>query len=377
MSKLMQKLRQQPFWIALAIFVLLSVWVASGMLMAVEDDDSLARKQAKHKASPLVQVKIERTAAQQVTREIALYGRTEPDRVATLRSEVKGLVEEVFAQEGDFVKKGQKLIAIETSDLVNRLTSAKATLKQREMELEGAKSLGQQGYQSKVNLAQALANLELAAADLSTLQLALRKSQVTAPFDGVINQRYVEVGDLLKDGDEVAMLVDLDPLVISADVTETHVPKLTLGQQASGRMVSGQRLTGHVRYISSVSEIGTNTFKIEVAVPNPDYQYMAGMSTELSVPLQSTLAVRVSPSVMALDENGNLGVKTVIDEHVKFIPIDIVKSDSQGVWLAGMQPTTDVIVLGHGFVRDGDKVEVMFNAPQPNNNVQNDVQVAR
>jgi multidrug efflux system membrane fusion protein len=48
----------------------------------------------------------------------------------------------------------------------------------------------------------------------------------------------------------------------------------------------------------------------------------------------------------------------VVDEHVKFVPIDIVKSDSQGVWLSGMGQQADIITLGHGFVRDGDKVEV-------------------
>jgi multidrug efflux system membrane fusion protein len=62
---------------------------------------------------------------------------------------------------------------------------------------------------------------------------------------------------------------------------------------------------------------------------------------------------------MALDEQGNLGVKTVVDQHVKFVPIDIVKSDSQGVWLSGMGQQADIITLGHGFVRDGDKVEVV------------------
>jgi multidrug efflux system membrane fusion protein len=85
---------------------------------------------------------------------------------------------------------------------------------------------------------------------------------------------------------------------------------------------------------------------------------MAGMSTELALPLEKTWAMRISPAVMALDEQGNLGVKTVVDEHVKFVPIDIVKSDSQGVWLTGMGQQADIITLGHGFVRDGDKVEV-------------------
>jgi multidrug efflux system membrane fusion protein len=349
------KLRQQPAWIALIIFIALSLWVASGMLKAEDDQDSAGRKSNQ---VSLVKVTVEHVTADEVTREISLYGRTEPDRIATLRSEVKGLVKEVHVQEGDRVSKGQKIISLEKSEQLSRLQSAKATLKQREVELKGAQALKAQGYQSQTALAQATANLEMAKADTVSFKLAVSRSQITAPFDGIINQRFVEVGDFLKEGDNIAILVDLDPLVITANVTEMNVQALKTQQQATGRMVSGDMLQGKIRYISSISEPGTNTFKIEVEVPNPDFSRMAGMSTELALPLETTWAMRISPAVMALDEQGNLGVKTVVDEHVKFVPIDIVKSDSQGVWLSGMGQQADIITLGHGFVRDGDKVEV-------------------
>jgi multidrug efflux system membrane fusion protein len=356
MAFTINKLRQQPAWIALIIFIALCLWVASGMLKAEDDQESAGRKSAE---IPLVKVTVEHVNADEVTREISLYGRTEPDRIATLRSEVKGLVKEVHVQEGERVSKGQKIVSIEKSDLDSRLRSAKATLKQREVELKGAQSLKAQGYQSQTALAQATANLEMAKADMVSYQLSVFKSQIIAPFDGIINQRFVEVGDFLKDGDNIAILVDLDPLVITANVTEVNVHGLKTQQQATGRMVSGDLLQGKIRYISSISEPGTNTFKIEVEVPNPDFTQMAGMSTELALPLETTWAMRISPAVMALDEQGNLGVKTVVDEHVKFVPIDIVKSDSQGVWLSGMGQQADIITLGHGFVRDGDKVEVV------------------
>ena len=356
MAFTINKLRQQPAWIALIIFIALCLWVASGMLEAQNETDPA---QSKASEIPLVKVTVEHIVANEVTREISLYGRTEPDRIATLRSEVKGLVKEVHVQEGDHVTKGQKIISLEKSDVVSRLQSAKATLKQREVELKGAQSLKAQGYQSQTALAQAIANLEMAKADMVSYQLAVFKSQIIAPFDGIINERFVEVGDLLKIGDNIAILVDLDPLVITANVTEVNVQGLKIQQQAIGRMVSGDMLQGKVRYISSISEPGTNTFKIEVEVPNPDYAQMAGMSTELALPLETTWAMRISPAVMALDEQGNLGVKTVVNEHVTFVPIDIVKSDSQGVWLSGMGQQADIITLGHGFVRDGDKVEVV------------------
>jgi multidrug efflux system membrane fusion protein len=356
MAFTINKLRQQPAWIALIIFIALCLWVASGMLKAQNEDDSA---QGKRSEIPLVKVTVEHVNADEVTREINLYGRTEPDRTATLRSEVKGLVEDVHVQEGDRVSKGQKIISLENSDYVSRLKSAKATLKQREVELKGAQSLKDQGFQSQTALAQAIANLEMAKADVVSYEFVVFKSQIIAPFDGIINERFVEVGDFLKEGDNIAILVDLDPLVISANVTEVNVQGLKTQQQATGRTVSGDLLQGKVRYISSISELGTNTFKIEVEVPNSDYSQMAGMSTELALPLETTWAMRISPAVMALDEQGNLGVKIVVDEHVKFVPIDIVKSDSQGVWLSGMGQQADIITLGHGFVRDGDKVEVM------------------
>jgi multidrug efflux system membrane fusion protein len=330
------------------------------MLFANDVDDRDEHKANKHKEAPLVKVTVTRINADEVNREITLYGRTEPDRVATLRAEVKGLVDKIYVQEGEVVVKGQKILSLETGDLVNRLNSAKSTLKQREIELDGAKQLGQKGYQSQVNLVQAEANLQSALSALTSLQIAIFKSDILAPFDGIMNDRYVEVGDLLKDGDKVAILVDLDPLIITADVTESHVGDLSIGQPAHGRMASGLLLNGKIRYISSVSDIGTNTFKVEVAVPNASFQQVAGMSAELALPLEKTWAMRITPAVMALDEAGNLGVKTVVDDHVKFVPIDIVKSDSEGVWLTGLGQQANVIVFGHGFVRDGDQVEAVL-----------------
>ncbi|MFT2089903.1 efflux RND transporter periplasmic adaptor subunit [Paraglaciecola sp. 2405UD69-4] len=361
MSSKISVFKRQPAWIALIISIALCLWIGSGML-GTED-----KKPPEKKASDtaLVKVTVERMQATEVTREITLYGRTEPDRMATLRSEVQGKVNAIYVQEGQRVIKGQKLISLDTNDSTNRLAAAKSILKQREVELKAAQSLKEKGYQSQTALAQATANLEMAKADVTANELAISRAEITAPFDGVLNQRFVEVGDLLRDGDKIAEVVDLDPLVISAQVTESNIKGLKLGQAAKGRMVSGDTLQGIIRYISSVSEPGTNTFRIEVAVPNQDYQQIAGMSTELVLPLETSWAVNISPAVMALDEKGNLGVKAVVDEHVKFVPIDIVKSDSEGVWLSGLGQTADVITLGHGFVREGDKVQVEYANEKP------------
>ncbi|GEA10098.1 efflux RND transporter periplasmic adaptor subunit [Alteromonas sp. KUL49] len=357
MQSVRSRLHKQPFWIAIVIVVAIIAWVASGSnaTEASSQNSTTATQQ-----DSVAKVRIEAMQAYPVNRDVSLYGRTEPDRMTTLRAEVKGTVVEVLALEGQFVKAGQPLVKLDGNDLSQRLRSARALLAQREIELEAATSLDQQGFQSKANLAGAKANVESAKATVEGLILAIENLVISAPYDGVLNERFVEVGDLLKDGDQVATVVDLDPLVVVADVTESYIHQLSIGQMASGRMVSGDVLKGTIRYISSTSNVGTNTFKIEVSVPNSDLSYMAGMSTELSIPLEQTWAVKITPAVMALDEQGNLGVKTVVDSRVRFVPIDVVKSDSEGVWLGGLGERADIITLGHGYVRDGDIVEASY-----------------
>jgi multidrug efflux system membrane fusion protein len=353
MRSFFTRIHRQPAWIALFIVVMLTAWVGSGMLNKEAAPSSTDTKQV------LQKVRVTPMQARQVEREIKLYGRTEPDRMATLRSESNARVIEVLVERGESVSKGDLLVKLNTNDLEQRLVSAQALKKQMELELKAAKALGKKGYQSEANLAQAEANVQSAEAQVETLTLSIARTHIKAPFDGIVNERFVELGDYLREGDDIAQVVDLDPLIISADVTEADISHLALQQAAIGRVVSGQKLEGKIRYISSVSTEGTNTFPIEVAVDNSGNQYVAGMSTELSIPLDEAWAIKITPAVIALDEQGNIGVKTVEQRRVRFVPIDIVKSERDGVWLAGLGRSADVITLGQGFVRDGDEVDVV------------------
>lgn len=357
MASVVSKLRQQPAWIALIIFALLCLWLLSGMSSNAQAPTANASKSG---APPIAEVRTRLFKAENVNREVVLYGRTEPDRLASVRAEVEGKIAEVLVAEGEAVKSGQPLLKIEENDIRQQLVAAKSHLEQRNLELKGARSLGQKGYQSEVALAQAKSAVDEAEARIEQLQLRLQKTVIRAPFDGVMNKRHVELGDYVREADMLATVVDLDPLIISANVSEQHIDKISLEQRALGRMLSGQQVSGSVRYISQVSNPGTNTFPIEVAVANPDSTLRAGISTEVILPLKETLAIKITPAAMALDQQGNLGVKAVEQNVVRFVPIDIVKSDAEGVWLSGLGEQAQIITLGHGYVNHGDKVNAVM-----------------
>lgn len=164
------------------------------------------------------------------------------------------------------------------------------------------------------------------------------------------------MGDFVGVGDPIATVIDLETLVIEADVSERHIQYLKEGLQADVRTINGQHHLGTLRYIGRVSSVSTNTFPIEIEIDNRNSFIPAGISAEVQLPLNEVLAIKITAAMLALDEEGNLGVKTLQDEHVKFVPIQLVKAEEDGVWLSGLGEQADIIVLGQGFVRDGDTV---------------------
>jgi len=354
-------LAQRPYIIAAVITSILVLWMASGPSAAEQKSTLKAQVPSHDDKQVTAQVKVETRLAQDIHKSIELYGRTEPDRITTLKAEIRGKIIQVSAKRGSRVTKGQVIAKIALNDLPAQLIRSQALLTQREVEYQGAVKLNEQGYQGKVHLAQSFAALESVKAEIQRLELDIANTVIKAPFAGILNTRYVEVGDYVASGDDIAMIADLDPLIVRAHVTEQQISQLSVGQVAQATLLNGEQAQGKVRYIASVGNDSTNTFKIEVAIDNKKAQLLAGLSSELTIDLAQMSAIKISPALLALDEKGNIGVKSVKDAIVQFTPIEIIKSESDGIWLTGLGEKADIIVLGQGFVRAGDTVEAIFD----------------
>lgn len=353
-SRLHHQLSAKPWIIALSISLALILWMGSGALKA-EPEQQSAKPEV---ALPKVQVTLMRAVP--VERAITLYGRTEPNRKAELKAETAGKVVELLAKRGDYVQQGEPLVRLEMNERQQQLAQAKALYAQREIEFQGAKKLSSQGFSGKARLAEAQAQLEGAKAQVAQLELDIQNTLIKAPFTGIFNERMVEVGDYLGVGDPIAVMYDIDPIVVRADAGQQDVTLLKRGLEGTARFASGELHKGQVRYLSKVADPGTNTFRVELTLANPEHALFAGLSAELELPLTSSEAIKVTPALLSLDEEGNLGVKTVVDSRVLFNPIQLVKADKDGVWLGGFSGEVNVITLGQGFVRPGDLVDVVY-----------------
>ncbi|MEZ8144378.1 efflux transporter periplasmic adaptor subunit [Enterovibrio norvegicus FF-454] len=351
-------LSQRPWIISLVLLIILVFWVSSGSSNATTPSSEPNEVQS----APLTKVSVETFYAEPITRSISLYGRTAPDRDATISAEADGRVIKVDVRKGAAVKQGDLLVFIDKGDRAAQLARSKALLSVRQKEFNAAKSLKKKGLQGEVAYSLAEANLVEANANVENIELALSHTEVRAPFDGIVDDVMVEVGDYLGVGDPMATLIDLDPLIVTADVSEQHISQIDSSLPASIKLVNGEMKEGHLRYQSSIASPTTNTFAIELEISNPRQLLPAGISAEVDLALDLQQAVKLSASALALDEQGNLGVKTLVDDKVAFVAARVVKAEQNGVWLSGLGDQVDVITKGQGFVRDGDTVDAVHQS---------------
>lgn len=350
----------KSYLIAGAIAAAATLWVASGAIFSSDGEAELSaiEQAGLNKPEGLQRVQVMRSRAAPRVREIKVAGRTEASRQITLRAETEGVVTELVVPRGAAVKKGDALVRLAVEDRQARLKKAEAMLAKRELEFRAAENLSKKSFTSEVSLANAKAEMESARADLETAKLELARTVIRAPFDGFFNRNHVEVGDYLRVGDDVAAMVDLDPLLVIAELAELAVSDVTLGTNAKAVLIDGREVWGPVTFVSNMASPETRTFTVEVSVDNPDRTLVDGMTATLHLPAQEVMTHSVPPAALTLDDSGAVGIKIVgPDGRVSFAPVSTAAATAKDVWLVGLPSTVDIITIGQEFVTVGQKVE--------------------
>lgn len=355
--------------IAATLALLLFGWMASGYVGDKNREATApgaASEPAPPKSQPAPQMSVQVTeqVAQQVARMLTNQGQTEPERMVQIKAETGGRVEAVLAERGARLSAGDPIVRLAMNDRQAKLAKIKALIAQREQEYQAAQRLRGEGYTSETQLRQAFAALQEARADLEAIQLDIERTTVRAPFAGVLNERPVELGDYLTPGAPVATILDVDPLKVTVNVPQQHVETLRLGQPAKVKLVGGRELQGEVSFIAATSDPSTRTYRVEVSAPNPDGALPAGLSAEVALPVAMVTAHRVSPALLSSGKDGALGVKTVDQTGmVQFHPVQIVRTESDAVWVSGLPERARLITQGQAYVSPGEQVKVILAAP--------------
>jgi multidrug efflux system membrane fusion protein len=355
------KFRKHGSWLLSAgIASLVGLWLLSGQFGGSESQADPSASTAPTHKQARSSVRVRTQSAEEILRTIVVNGKTAPARVVQLSAETDGRVEFIGAARGSNIARGELIVRLDERDRSARLAQAKATVKQREVEYEAREKLKTESYVSEAQLQEAVAALEAARTELTRAQLDLTYMNVRAPFDGALQSRIVEVGDFLKRGDPIATFVDNRTIIVSANLSEFDARYVNVGDTAEARLATGGTVRGRIRYVAPVADAATRTFEVELEVDNSKGQLRAGGTAELRIPAERVLAHRVSPSLLTLDDAGNVGIKIINDAgKVEFVVADIALSSSDGVWIAGLPLSATIITVGQGFVASGSVVNAV------------------
>ena len=348
-----KNVRQKSWLISAGVVVAITLWLASGQFSA-EGDDAVVEDTATEVTTAKNAVRVRTQSAEEVMRMIVVNGKTAPARIVRLAAETDGRIVHVGADRGASLERGDIIVRLDERDRAARLAQAQATVKQREVEYEARERLKSESYVSEAQLQESLALLEMARAELTRAKLDLEYMTIRAPFAGALQARAVEVGDFVKRGDPIATYVDNRTIIVNANLSEFDARFVNVGDTAEATLATGETVRGRIRYVAPVADEGTRTFGVELEVDNKDRALRAGGTAELRIPAESVLAHRVSPSLLTLDDAGNVGVKIINHAgKVEFIAADIALSTNEGVWLAGLPETATIITVGQGYVASG------------------------
>ncbi|MFT7129603.1 MAG: multidrug efflux system membrane fusion protein [Gammaproteobacteria bacterium] len=358
----------QKYVVSLIIGALVIVWLLSGQSNKTEIEQSSSGNEKVEKVTPIVRG-IESVASFRQVR-LNVRGRTEENRKVHVRAEVAGKVVSLPVLKGAFVNTDDELcrIAIDTKD--QTLIEARANQHQAQLEYEGIRNLGKRGLLAETNVAKAKSVLESANAALGRAELQLAHTKIKSPFNGVVEEQPVELGDFMRIGDICAMVLDADPILLVGQIAEKDIGRVKLGEEVSGTLITGERLNGVIDFVSQSADNVTRSYRVEVKVANTNLSIRSGITAQLFVPLGTHQAHHISPALLVLDDSGLLGIKIVnAKTEVEFHTVEIIEEGPDGIWVTGLPNTATIIVVGQETVFAGEVVKLdvtPLNAPQKN-----------
>ncbi|WP_119167852.1 efflux RND transporter periplasmic adaptor subunit [Algihabitans albus] len=361
----------RSYLIAALLAVGVTAWIASGSLGEDRREPQITKPPVDLDAlRETTRVRVATSVATPRLIELSLTGHTEAVRAVDVKAETFGQIEELLVEKGERVAVGQLIARIDARDRQARLREAQALLRQRQIEFEAARKLNERGFRAETQLAESRATLDAAEATVEAAEVALEDLQIVAPFEGVLDDRMMDLGDYVETGDSIARVVDLDPVLVIAPANERDVRHLRVGEPGSAMLATGEEIWGRIRFVASEANSQTRTFRVELEVDNPDGQVPAGMTAIMHLPVDRIMAHQITPAILTLDDDGVLGLRTVQDNEdgepetgvVRFVPISIVEDTSEGLFVTGLPEEVTLITVGQEFVKDG---ELVIGMPDP------------
>jgi RND family efflux transporter MFP subunit len=305
-----------------------------------------------------------------------ISGSLQPVVKAELNAEVSGIVMQVLKDNGDLVKAGDVLVKLDQTTYRDKLLSAQeaersaiVTLEQSNRQLKRMQSLSkqslvtQEGLEAAENKAnQAQSDLASARARLVEARQQMEKTEVKAPFSGVVATRKVSAGDTAQVGKGLMVLIDPASIRFEGYVAADRVGQVKVGNKVTFKVngYSGQFFTGVVERINPLANESTRQVQLLVAMDLKEQSLVAGLYAEGHVEAQNSNALMVPESAL-IREGDKYFVWQFANNELKKTPVELGSKDER--WgtkevLSGVISGAQILRHPQGALTDGAKAEL-------------------
>jgi len=305
---------------------------------------------------PAVAVEVAPVEVGRLQEDVAAIGTLRSNEAVVVRPEISGRISEIDFVEGGKVAKGQLLVALDSSVYAAEVQQAKANLALAETNFNRTTELERQKFVSANARDQALNSLRVGQANLALAEARLAKTQIRAPFAGVIGIRQVSVGDYVKEGQDLVTLEDISSLKVDFRVPELRLADLKRGQavEVGSDALPGRRYLATLDAIDPLVDQNGRAVILRARLKNTDGQLRPGMFVRTRLILAERPNALTVPEEALMPVGADQYVYRVVDGKASRVRVKTgLRRDARVEITAGLQAGDLVVTAGQIKLREG------------------------
>jgi len=300
---------------------------------------------------------------------LELQGAVKTKQNVLIYPEMGGALQRVYVKEGQRVSKGQLLASIDDGGMSSQVSQLKTQAELAKTTYERQKRLWEQKIGSEIQFLQAKSSYEAIENMVSQAQSQLGKSQIRAPFSGIIDNVIKEQGTVVAPGPgaEVFRIINLSDMYITVDVPENNLSGITKGKEAKVYFpVLGDTIISKIRQTGNFINPSNRAFSVEIAVPNKKGNIKPNLSARVSLnDYSSENAILVPQGIISENANGDQYVYVAVEPNgdKAVAKRRIIKTGkTQGSMVEALSGINDgdlLIKEGARTVKEGQNVQIL------------------
>ncbi len=310
-----------------------------------------------------VKVSVFKVSTSDIPREFSYSGTIEPDNTADIGFAVPGVVNSILVEEGQTVKQGQLLAAIDATEYSNALAIATAGLEQAEDMYNRLNDLYQKGslpakdyIDIRTKVAQAKANKQISAKHISD-------SRLYSPISGIIAARKIERGSAAAPGVPAFTIVKTDMVYAKAAIPESEVGSFKQGTIAKVYIPTLQdSVSGKITIINPQADAVSRTYNIKIKIPNSNGSLLPGMLANISINTGKSLSSLTVPATAVVRDADDITYVFIAGTQHKAIrkriTVGALTGKNEVVVTTGLQGGEQVITTGLSNLKDGASINL-------------------